>query len=120
MPQLALTSWAKLLDETTSEADLLRIVVDFARRRGWLVHHDRPAIQRHGRWLTPIMGDPGFPDLVLVREGHPGTVMHVECKSGKGQLSPDQRIWREALECSGATYYLWRPHDWPAILETLQ
>jgi hypothetical protein len=50
-----------------TERDFQRAVVELARLMGWRVHHTRPALTQRGRWLTPIQGDAGFPDLVLCR-----------------------------------------------------
>jgi hypothetical protein len=51
-----------------SEASFLSAVVDYARLKGWRVHHQRPAYER-GRYRSAIQGDSGFPDLVLARRG---------------------------------------------------
>lgn len=85
-------------------------VIREATSRGWLKHHDRPARTEHG-WRTAIEGDPGFPDLCLARDGF---VLLVELKSEKGRVSPEQAQW---IKHSGAE--VWRPRDWPLILERL-
>jgi hypothetical protein len=37
------------------------------------------------------------------------------------RLTPAQRTWLEALKpCPGVETCLWRPDDWPAIIERLQ
>ena len=59
-----------------------------------------------------MQGHIGFPDLVLAREG---VVIFAELKAEKGRLRPDQEKWIAAL---GACY-VWRPSDWPAILQIL-
>jgi hypothetical protein len=73
-----------------SEAELMEAVIRAARLHGWLVHHDRPGLDRRGRWRTAVQGDAGFPDLVLARAG---VVLVVECKSATGRLDPAQRAW---------------------------
>jgi hypothetical protein len=54
-----------------NERDWQSRVVGYARLRGWLVNHARPATTAGG-WRTPVQGDPGFPDLALAR-GQPAT-----------------------------------------------
>lgn len=93
-----------------TERELLDAIVELARAFGWLVHHDRPAQNRRGRWSTPIQGDPGFPDLVLVR---PPRVVFCELKSLRGELTPAQSWWLETLaQCSRVETFLWTPRDW--------
>jgi hypothetical protein len=100
------------------EKDFQRAVIDLARLTGWRVHHTRPALTRRGRWLTPIQGDAGFPDLVLVRAGR---VIFAELKRVGGKPTPAQRAWLEALQaCAGVEVYLWTPNDWDAIIDALQ
>ena len=100
----------------TSEAAFQSQVVELARLHGWLVQHTRPA-KVGDRWLTPIMGQPGFPDLVLAH--HRRGVLMVELKTEKGRLSPAQRLWRDTLIDAGAQWHLWRPSDLPAIAKVL-
>jgi hypothetical protein len=100
------------------ERDFQRAVIDLARLTGWRVHHTRPALTRRGRWLTPIQGDAGFPDLVLVRAGR---VIFAELKRNGARPTPAQRGWLGALQaCAGVEVYLWTPNDWDAIIDALQ
>ncbi len=112
-----------------SEAAFQAQVIQLARLKGWRVAHFRKAQNGKGQWRTPVAADgAGFPDLVLVRD----RVIFAELKTNAGQLSPDQRAWRNALadvgsghchECGGVTEYLrwevWRPRDWDHITEAL-
>lgn len=87
-----------------TEAELLAAVRSLARLTGWLCYHTRDS---RG-------SDPGFPDLVLVRDGR---VVFAELKSAKGRLRPEQSLWIQALdrvelEGRGVTSVVWRPHDW--------
>lgn len=107
---------AEALRDTATEDEWQSTVLDYARLRGWIAHHDRPARTSRG-WTTPIQGTPGFPDLVLVRFGDP--VLFVELKSATGRLSDDQRRWQERLVAAGAEYRLWRPCDWDEVRRTL-
>jgi hypothetical protein len=96
-----------------SEEDLQARILQAAELYGWRVIHHRPAKTGKG-WRTPMSGHPGFPDLVLARDG---VVIVAELKSRRGQPSDDQRLWLEAL---GAHARLWRPADWPAIQNELR
>ena len=104
------------LDAQMTEADWQGQVIAFARLRGWLVAHFRPARTAQG-WRTPVTADgAGFPDLVLVRE----RVVLVELKSEAGRVSVEQRRWLIALEAAHAEHYLWRPSDWPQVEAVLR
>ena len=102
-----------------TEAAFQRQVIDLAKLCGWRVAHFRPAMNRRGVWATQMQGDPGFPDLVLAREGR---VIFAELKSERGKMTPDQQAWRWALGAGrvGCTAYVWRPADWPRIEEVLR
>lgn len=101
-----------------SEASFQASVIDLAHLQGWLVHHTRPAMNRRGQWATPIQGDPGWPDLVLVRAGH---LIIRELKAEGARPSAEQWVWLEALESVGHIETgIWRPSDWPEIERTLR
>ena len=91
-----------------SEAQLQATVVEMARLFGWLIHHDRPARRKDGSWSTPVQGNPGFPDLLLVRRG---TVLAVELKSERGKLTAEQERWLAELGGAGVRAEVWRPED---------
>jgi hypothetical protein len=100
-----------------TEREFQRAVVELARLMGWRVHHTRPALTQRGRWLTPIQGDAGFPDLVLCR---PPRLILAELKRVDGKPTPAQREWLDALSaCAGVEVYLWTPADWDSIVRTL-
>ena len=109
----------KLVDfrDRLTEADFQTMVVDRARWLGWRVHHDR------GDYRSCIGGDPGFPDLVLAREGQ---VIFAELKSARGKITQQQTEWLTDLSGttahSGTTVsvHVWRPADWPQIEEALK
>jgi hypothetical protein len=94
-------------------------VVQLARMLGWRVHHARAAMNRNGKWATPIQGHPGFPDLVLVRERGVFRVVFAELKRQGGRLQPDQREWLRLLRAAGAEVYVWRPGDLEAVQAVL-
>jgi len=104
-----------------TEADFMGQVIELAHLGGWRVHHTRPAWTGKG-WRTPIQGDPGFLDLVLVRKrGKRVRVIIAELKSDKGRVTDDQREWLGLLEgCKGVEVYLWRPTNFEGIIAALQ
>lgn len=99
------------------EESLQRDVIAVARTYGWKVHHSRKArIQRSDgsvEYRTAISGDKGYVDLTLAKRG---TVLHVELKSERGRLTAEQIEWQAAI---GETHRVWRPSDWPVIVEIL-
>lgn len=99
----------------TTEAQLQQAVIDAAWTFGWLVHHVKPARTPDGKYLTRIAGDPGFPDLVLARNGE---VLFIELKSKVGRVRPEQKVWAEALP----EVLVWRPEQWSdgTIIERLR
>ena len=66
-----------------------------ARLWGWLAFH--PYDSRRST--------AGFPDLCIVKD----RVVFAELKTDKGQLTPAQMAWANALQDAGAEWYLWRP-----------
>lgn len=97
-----------------SEAEMQQGIIDTARWHGWRVHHDPPVRQERGGKVihrTAYQGDPGFPDLVLARDGE---VIIIECKSAHGGYRPGQREWAEALRSR-----IVRPRDYEAVLRRL-
>lgn len=84
-----------------SERDYQRTIVTAARDAGWRIHHTRAAKNAHGRYLTPIQGHPGFPDLILVHRMV--GVFFRELKVST-QLSEDQKLWGQALMDAGADW----------------
>lgn len=105
----------QLLDEAVSEAELQSAVIELAHLRGWLAHHCRPGATASGRWATQIQGDPGFPDVVLVRTNPVPDLIFAEFKTQKGKLTPEQETWLECLvdaTNSPVEVHVWRPSDW--------
>lgn len=91
-----------------TEDELLRAVLDLCRLRGVLAHHCRPARLADGTWRTPIQGDKGFPDLVIV--GARG-VLFRELKSQGGVFTGEQAQWFRRLTNAGQDVAAWRPSD---------
>ena len=101
-----------------NEAALQAAVIELARMTGWKVMHQRPAQIRPGKWVTPVTGDVGFPDLVLA---HPSRgVIFAELKTAIGKVSPEQRLWHDTLKAGGAEVHVWRPADISTIRQRLQ
>ena len=97
-----------------NEKDLKSIVINLARRYGWLIHHDLPAMNIRGRWATHVEGDVGFPDLVLLSPHH-GQLLFVELKSEKGKTTTSQDNWLAGLSLAGIEHHVVRPSDLPFI-----
>ncbi len=95
----------KRIAASMSEDDLVSAIIDEAHDAGWLAVHHRPAQTAKG-YRTAVQGDKGDPDLLLSRAG---VVLLIEAKSEKGTLSPEQKLWRDAV---GASWWLWRPSMW--------
>ena len=96
------------LTGTVSEASFQRTVIEMARYLGWRVHHGRPGRTTAG-WRTPVSGDVGFPDLVLLRGGR---LIFAELKTERGRLSVGQKAWLLALGgVEWVEVQLWRPSD---------
>jgi hypothetical protein len=101
-----------------SEREFTSLVVATAMGLGWRVYHPRPAMERSGRWCTPVQNDVGFPDIALVRDGR---LLFIELKSTTGRLSPDQREWLNALgQVPGVTACVMRPSDWKELIRLLK
>ena len=83
-----------------TEKECQSTIVEAARMLGWLVYHNRTALNSRGRYLTAIQGDSGFPDLVLA---HPkaGRILFIELKRPPNRLSEPQRRWIEGLIAAG-------------------
>ena len=100
-----------------TEREFQQAVVQLARLMGWRVFHARPALTQRGRWLTPIQGDAGFPDLVLCR---PPRLILAELKRNGARPTPQQQAWLGALaSCAGVECYLWTPADWETVVRML-
>lgn len=72
-----------------TEDELLLAITQAATLLGWRWTHSRRSD------LALVMGQPGFPDLVLARGGR---VLFLELKTESGVLTTDQRGWLEAID----------------------
>lgn len=87
-------------------------VIRVARRNNWLCYHTHDS--RKQEWGT----DPGFPDLVLARNGR---VLFVELKTTRGRITREQNWWLSNLTDGNFSTgsFVWRPTDEKEVEETL-
>jgi hypothetical protein len=120
MAEIDVSEYQATLRAAWSEAEFTKAVVDLFRSYGWLVHHTRPARSAKG-WRTPVMGDVGFPDVVLTSSRR---LCFAELKVKKGKRSPEQLKWaaKLLLACQikptfviGFDYFVWKPNVWTEI-----
>jgi hypothetical protein len=91
-----------------SEAAFQAQIISLAKWHKWFVYHTRPGMMKSGRWSTPMTGDVGFPDLILLRGYHS---IAAELKSEKGKVTPSQQAWLDAFINAGYRGCVWRPRD---------
>jgi hypothetical protein len=116
LPKEVREALARVHDRSASETDLQRVAMRYARDHGWRRHHSLPARVKDA-WVTPLQGEPGLPDLLLVRRGR---LVIAELKRERGQTSDEQDIWLRLLgEVPGVETYVWRPRDWPTMKAVL-
>ena len=96
-----------------NESAFQQQIIELAKLRGWLVHHDRPAMDRRGRWASHVQGDVGYPDLTLARRG---VVIFAELKAQGKKATEAQLEWLAALPGS----HLWWPSDFEEIVRMLE
>ena len=86
------------------------IVVTTAREHGWMVKNN---ICEHSK------SEPGFPDLVMVKEGK---ILFVELRSDKDKFTAEKHEWLKALSthqrnCGSTFVQLWPISEWDRIKE---
>lgn len=89
-----------------TEKQFQELVVGMAKALGWRVYHT----------FDSRRSQPGFPDLVLVRD----RIVYLELKTETGKVSHDQAAWIAALTAAGATALVVRPSDMDEIGEALK
>jgi hypothetical protein len=102
---------------THTESSFQSAIVDLAIVHGWHIHHALPAQIRPGIWRTHVMGNTGFPDLVLAHKDR--GVIFAELKTIRGRVTNGQKSWLDTLKDGGAEVYVWRPEDWSYIKQRL-
>lgn len=83
-----------LADARAKELECERTILDAAKIAGWRRHGERPAMSKKG-YRTPIKGEAGWPDLVLVKAGW---MLAVELKRRPNKPDPEQIEWLRALD----------------------
>lgn len=141
-----LEAWGtSVLPDTMSESEFTSKIIGLCRQTGWKVTHFKAAPNRTGRgrkYITHLEGHKGYPDLTMARDG---VVIFAELKSAKGSLRAEQREWLAAFtvpeflddgswipphklaeltardQLRPGEHYptVWRPCDWPHIVQTL-
>ncbi|GIW59365.1 MAG: hypothetical protein KatS3mg087_0431 [Patescibacteria group bacterium] len=104
------------------ESQFQNYVVRVAKDNGWLVQHTRRALSQSGRYLTPVQGHVGYPDLTLVYLHEPYRVVFAELKRDAGFLKREQRVWLYALNRvpGNISVCVWKPRDLDAIVAFLE
>jgi hypothetical protein len=101
-----MTTARRTLDLAMTEAQWQTVVLDLARTLGWMTYHTHDSRR----------SNPGFPDLVLVRD----RVIFAELKTERGKLTDDQWSWLATLRAAGAEMWVWRPSDYPSVERILR
>jgi len=102
-----------------SEAEFQQAVTALANLKGWRWLHIQPGLTERGRYRTPVSGSlgPGWPDLVLVRGER---LLFAELKAQRGKVTGlQEEVLGILTGCRFVEVYVWRPSDWPVVLEVL-
>ena len=92
-----------------TERDLREWIRDLCKLFGWKMYFT---------WRS-FHSPAGFPDLVLANPEQK-RVIFAELKSEKGQPTPKQIEWLDALDACGQEVYLWKPGDIEGIARLLR
>jgi hypothetical protein len=103
------------LADSITEASFQQAVCDLAQLNGWIYYHT----------FDSRRSPAGFLDLVLCHAGPHGALtggqlLFAELKTAKGKVTIGQQIWLRTLTAAGAEVHLWRPDDWPEIVDRLK
>lgn len=88
-----------------SEKDFQAAVIALATRNGWEYWHCYDSRKSRDGW----------PDLAFWRD----RFFLCELKKESGRLTKEQQATIDGLRAAGACVYIFRPSDWPRILEAL-
>lgn len=93
-------------------------VTDLASRLGWAWLHIERMGNDQGRWRTPVSGPlgRGFPDLMLTRRS---SLVFAELKAEGKTATEQQRTLLRILSLVTPHCYIWRPSNFPEIVEVL-
>jgi hypothetical protein len=101
-----------LAGELTEEQWQQRVTT-FATLNGWRSYHTYDSRR----------SDPGFPNLVMIRDG---VLIVAELKTDKGKVTKAQMEWLALFASVGLRTnaevgaYIWRPRDWTTIQNVLK
>ena len=99
-----------------SAEDILQSwIMERSAANGWRRWHPRKMTGQHGRTMTPIQGDIGWPDVTMVHAER-GLFVVRELKSDIGVVTPEQKAWIADLCAAGVDASVWRCRDWPEAL----
>lgn len=106
-----------LLLGTWGEKEFQAEFLKLAKVHGWRSAHFRPGRTGDGGWRTAVAGDgTGFPDNILLRAER---LIVAELKVAT-KPKPEQLLWLAAWRLiPAAEVYVWKPADWPEIIQTL-
>lgn len=93
--------------KTVSEKSLMWSVINLAESCGWRWYHV----------FYSQKSNEGFPDLLLLREARQ---IVAELKKEGENPTEAQLAWLHAFQLTGCQVFVWRPSDWPAIVEALK
>lgn len=102
MTTLPIGALPGLLLSKMSERQFQNHVVKMAEARHWRCYHT----------FDSRRSQPGFPDLVMIKDGR---LLFVELKTMRGRVTTDQTDWLSALgQAKNVLAYVWRPDvmDW--------
>ena len=88
-----------------NEKEFMQQVTDAARKLGWKVYHTYDSRR----------SEPGFPDLVLVKD----RILFRELKRNGMMVTPAQSEWGFAIVMCGGDWRVWTPEDWDEIVDEL-
>ena len=96
------------MNPNLSEAQFQDMIITRAKLRGWFVYHN-PDSRR---------STAGMPDLVLIHPRRP-SILYREVKKAGGRVSAAQTDVMDLIADAGGDVRVWRPDDWPAIVNLL-
>jgi hypothetical protein len=94
----------KFDDETAFQA----AVVKRLKEAGWLVYHTYDSRK----------SEPGFPDLICLRDGHQ-LVAELKIDKSKKPTAAQQKWLKAFQRIPGAKVFIWSPEDWDVILREI-
>lgn len=100
-------------NQSKNHTGLVKACVDYLKVMGHLAWKNPTAgikrTGRDGREFWTKSGERGHGDIVMI--GRKGQHIEIECKTGKGKLSPVQESRRKEILASGAEHWVVRSID---------